>query len=46
MKRARDVRDQLLNLMERVEIQLTSCDNDTIAIRKAITAGFFIIQLN
>lgn len=41
MKRARDVRDQLLNLMERVEIQIVSSEHDTVAIRKAITAGFF-----
>ena len=34
MKRARDVRDQLMNLMERVEINLTSSDGDSIAIRK------------
>lgn len=41
MKRARDVRDQLLNLTERVEINVTSCEDDSVAIRKAITAGFF-----
>ena len=41
MKRARDVRDQLLNLMERAEIELVSCNDDTVAVRKAITAGFF-----
>ena len=41
MKRARDVRDQLLNLMERVEIELVSCVDDHVAIRKAIAAGFF-----
>ena len=40
MKRARDVRDQLVALVERVEIPLVSTD-DTVAIRKAITAGFF-----
>ena len=34
MKRARDVRDQLLNLMERVEIQIVSSEHDTVAIRK------------
>ncbi len=34
MKRARDVREQLLNLMERVEINLTSCNNDSVAIRE------------
>jgi len=41
MKRARDVRDQLAGLMERVEIEPTSNPGDTIAIRKAITSGFF-----
>jgi pre-mRNA-splicing factor ATP-dependent RNA helicase DHX16 len=41
MKRARDVRDQLLNLLERVEIEHVSCIDDTVAIRKAITSGFF-----
>lgn len=41
MKRARDVREQLEGLMERVEIELVSNPLDTIAIRKAITAGFF-----
>ena len=40
MKRARDVRDQLEGLMERVEIEL--CNNaDLVAIRKAITSGYF-----
>ena len=34
MKRARDVRDQLEGLMERVEIELTSNPLDNIAIRK------------
>ncbi|CAG2108370.1 unnamed protein product [Medioppia subpectinata] len=41
MCRARDVRDQLEGLMERVEIELKSCDSDHIAIRKAITSGYF-----
>ncbi|CAC5424154.1 DHX16 [Mytilus coruscus] len=41
MKRARDVRDQLEGLLERVEIEVTSKPGDTIALRKAITAGFF-----
>lgn len=41
MKRARDIRDQLVGLMERVEIQLTSNPGDSVAIRKAITAGYF-----
>ncbi|XP_042148529.1 pre-mRNA-splicing factor ATP-dependent RNA helicase DHX16 [Ixodes scapularis] len=41
MKRARDIRDQLEGLMERVEIELVSDRSDTVAIRKAITAGYF-----
>ena len=44
MKRARDVREQLVGLMERVEIDvIPEKDNsaDTIAIRKAITSGYF-----
>ncbi|GFW26542.1 pre-mRNA-splicing factor ATP-dependent RNA helicase DHX16 [Trichonephila clavipes] len=41
MKRARDVREQLEGLMDRVEIELVSNALDTVAIRKAITAGYF-----
>lgn len=41
MKRARDIRDQLVGLMERVEIQLSTNPADSMAIRKAITAGYF-----
>ena len=41
MRRARDVREQLEGLMERIEIELLSSPGDTIGIRKAITAGFF-----
>jgi pre-mRNA-splicing factor ATP-dependent RNA helicase DHX16 len=41
MKRARDVRDQLEGLMDRVEIEKTSSAGDHDAIRKAIAAGFF-----
>jgi len=41
MCRARDVRDQLEGLMERVEIELKSDSTDHIAIRKALTAGYF-----
>ena len=39
MKRARDIRDQLEGLLERVEIELTSNTNDLEAIKKSITAG-------
>jgi pre-mRNA-splicing factor ATP-dependent RNA helicase DHX16 len=41
MRRARAVRDQLAGLMERVEIETTSNISDSVAIRKAITSGFF-----
>lgn len=40
MRRARDIRDQLEGLAERIELELTS-SHDHIAIRKAITAGYF-----
>ena len=39
MKRARDIRDQLEGLLERVEIELVSNPGETENIRKAITAG-------
>ncbi|XP_076945708.1 pre-mRNA-splicing factor ATP-dependent RNA helicase DEAH1-like [Bidens hawaiensis] len=41
MKRARDIRDQLEGLLERVEIELTSNPGDLEAIKKAITSGYF-----
>ncbi|KAJ3086874.1 hypothetical protein HK102_012296 [Quaeritorhiza haematococci] len=43
MKRARDVRDQLVGLMERVEVPLVANPDpaNTVPIRKALTAGFF-----
>ena len=41
MKRARDIREQLAGLCERVEIAITSDANNMDAICKAITAGFF-----
>jgi len=40
MQRAHDVRDQLVQLLERVEIPLTT-NKDEEDIRKCITAGFF-----
>lgn len=39
MKRARDIRDQLEGLLERVEIELSSNANDLEAIKKTITSG-------
>lgn len=41
MKRARDIRDQLEGLLERVEIEATSNPNELDNIRKAITSGTF-----
>uniref|UniRef100_A0A1A8LNM9 Pre-mRNA-splicing factor ATP-dependent RNA helicase DHX16 n=2 Tax=Nothobranchius TaxID=28779 RepID=A0A1A8LNM9_9TELE len=41
MRRARDVRDQLEGLMDRIEVEMVSCDGDNIPIRKAVTAGYF-----
>lgn len=39
MKRARDIRDQLAGLLERVEIEATSNEGDLDAIKKSITSG-------
>ncbi|XP_062978331.1 pre-mRNA-splicing factor ATP-dependent RNA helicase DHX16 [Elgaria multicarinata webbii] len=41
MRRARDVREQLEGLMERIEVDITSSEGDYVPVRKAITAGFF-----
>lgn len=41
MKRARDVREQLAGLMDRVEIEMVSSISEDANIRKAITAGYF-----
>jgi pre-mRNA-splicing factor ATP-dependent RNA helicase DHX16 len=42
LKRARDVRDQLAKLCERVEVTMSSCGaNDLVPIQKALTSGFF-----
>ena len=42
LNRARDVRDQLVKLCERVEVSVTSCGaNDMMPIEKSLTAGFF-----
>ena len=41
LKKARDVKDQILGLFERTEVELTSNPQDTRAIRKAITSGYF-----
>ncbi|KAL1459627.1 hypothetical protein WDU94_011591 [Cyamophila willieti] len=41
MKRSRDVREQLIGLVQRVEMELVSNPTETVNIRKAITAGYF-----
>ncbi|XP_065510937.1 pre-mRNA-splicing factor ATP-dependent RNA helicase DHX16 isoform X3 [Caloenas nicobarica] len=41
LRRARDVREQLDGLRERVELPPSSCNGDSVLVRKAITAGFF-----
>ena len=42
LTRARDVRDQLAKLCDRVEVGLSSCgENDQMPIKRALTAGFF-----
>lgn len=46
MKRARDIRDQLEGLLERVEIELMSNSNDLEPIKKAITAGYNINSIS
>lgn len=39
MKRARDVREQLEGLMERVEIEISSNPNDSVPIRKVVVVN-------
>ncbi|KAM8734097.1 pre-mRNA-splicing factor ATP-dependent RNA helicase DHX16 [Acanthopagrus schlegelii] len=41
MRRARDVRDQLEGLMDRIEVEVVSSNGDNLPIRKAVTAGYF-----
>lgn len=41
MRRAQDVRKQLLAIMERHNLTLRSCDSDVSKVRKAIAGGFF-----
>eukprot|EP00971_Amphidinium_carterae_P301736 5994479-Amphidinium_carterae.1 len=41
MKRARDIRDQLLDMVEKVELTVTSNVNDIDGIRKSILSGYF-----
>lgn len=41
LQRCRDIRDQLVKLMERVDIDLVSNPSQTETIKKCLTAGFF-----
>ncbi|XP_060937300.1 pre-mRNA-splicing factor ATP-dependent RNA helicase DHX16 [Limanda limanda] len=41
MRRARDVREQLEGLMDRIEVEVVSSPEDSVPIRKAVTAGYF-----
>eukprot|EP00929_Paragymnodinium_shiwhaense_P066011 TRINITY_DN33070_c0_g2_i1.p1 TRINITY_DN33070_c0_g2~~TRINITY_DN33070_c0_g2_i1.p1 ORF type:complete len:1026 (-),score=251.80 TRINITY_DN33070_c0_g2_i1:7-3084(-) len=41
LKRARDIREQLVDMVEKVEMELTSDPNNIDGIRKSILAGFF-----
>lgn len=41
MKRARDVRDQLLTIFKRHRLPIVSCGRDTVRIRQSLCAGFF-----
>lgn len=41
MKRAQDVREQLVGLLERVEIERSTSPDNIDAIKKAITSGYF-----
>ncbi|KAH3677008.1 hypothetical protein WICMUC_001914 [Wickerhamomyces mucosus] len=41
LKRARDIRNQLLQIFKRVKYPILSCGADTNAVRKALCSGFF-----
>ncbi|KAJ9662404.1 DEAH-box ATP-dependent RNA helicase prp22 [Coniosporium apollinis] len=41
MKRAQDVRTQLLTILERHRLKVVSCGRDTTRVRQALCAGFF-----
>ncbi|KAI0435356.1 P-loop containing nucleoside triphosphate hydrolase protein [Xylaria sp. FL1042] len=41
MKRAKDVRDQLLKIMQRYRHPVVSCGRDTQKVRRALCSGFF-----
>lgn len=41
MKRAKDVREQLIKIMSRYRHSIASCGNDTTKVRRALCSGFF-----
>uniref|UniRef100_A0A1I8G6H1 RNA helicase n=1 Tax=Macrostomum lignano TaxID=282301 RepID=A0A1I8G6H1_9PLAT len=41
MKRAQDVRKQLLGIMDRHKLEVTSCGKQTVKVQKALVSGFF-----
>ncbi|ODO07174.1 pre-mRNA-splicing factor ATP-dependent RNA helicase DHX16 [Cryptococcus wingfieldii CBS 7118] len=41
LSRVRDIRDQLAQLCDRVEVVIESTPNDVVPVQKAITAGYF-----
>ena len=41
MKRAKDIREQLMKMLQRIEIDFTTTTNE-IAICKALTSGYFL----
>lgn len=41
MQRARDIREQILAMLEYVEVDLSSEPNNEVAVRKAVTSGYF-----
>eukprot|EP01054_Gregarina_sp_Poly1_P004030 Gregarina_sp_Poly_1__4029@NODE_221_length_11248_cov_177_758072_g195_i0_p1_GENE_NODE_221_length_11248_cov_177_758072_g195_i0NODE_221_length_11248_cov_177_758072_g195_i0_p1_ORF_typecomplete_len860_score136_82Flavi_DEAD/PF07652_14/1_2e27HA2/PF04408_23/1_4e26OB_NTP_bind/PF07717_16/5_7e19DEAD/PF00270_29/1_3e14DEAD/PF00270_29/4_1e03Helicase_C/PF00271_31/7_5e13AAA_19/PF13245_6/2_1e03AAA_19/PF13245_6/1_8e08AAA_22/PF13401_6/2e07AAA_22/PF13401_6/5_1e03ResIII/PF04851_15/1_2e05Herpes_ori_bp/PF02399_15/7_3e0 len=42
LKRARDIYEQFESLLEKVELEMSTNPTDDVAIRKAITSGYFI----
>lgn len=42
MRKAQDVRKQLLAIMDRYHLELTTCGKNFTKVRRAITSGFFM----
>ena len=42
MRKAQDVRKQLLAIMDRYKLEISSCGKNYVKVRKAITSGFFM----